>query len=165
MAKIINLLKQKVASCGSRMQKIVGLWVRAIKEPTFHQEMWGLWVTEKTISKKMGSLGDSNTENTGSLDSYHDWRHLHNGSAPCMPPFPPGAGPPGKTCNWFFVPRPPFSTTCYNILTIFNVNPNLPAPVNFVPFGTMTYSPFDINLMSITCIKFVYLYFCFLNKA
>ena len=46
------------------------------------------------------------------------------------------------------------------------INPNLPDPVNFVPFGTMTYSPFDINLMSITCIKFVYLYFClFLNKA
>ena len=46
------------------------------------------------------------------------------------------------------------------------VNPNLPAPVNFVPFGTMTYSPFDINLMSMTCIKFIYLYFClFLNKA
>ena len=31
-----------------------------------------------------------------------------------------------------------------------NINPNLPDPVNFVPFGTMTYSPFDINLMSIT---------------
>ena len=47
-----------------------------------------------------------------------------------------------------------------------DLNPNLPAPVNFVPFGTMTYSPFDINLMSMTCIKFVYLYFClFLNKA
>ena len=47
------------------------------------------------------------------------------------------------------------------------VNPNLPPPpVNFVPFGTMRYSPFDINLTSITCIKFVYLHFClFLNKA
>ena len=45
-------------------------------------------------------------------------------------------------------------------------NPNLPGPVNFVPFGTMRYSPFDINLISITCILFVYLYFClFLNKA
>ena len=39
-------------------------------------------------------------------------------------------------------------------------NPNLPDPVNFVPFGTMRYSPFDINLISITCILFVYLYFC-----
>ena len=40
MAKMINLLmklKQKVASCGSRMQKI-GLWVRAIEEPSFHQK-------------------------------------------------------------------------------------------------------------------------------
>ena len=47
-----------------------------------------------------------------------------------------------------------------------SINPNLPAPVNFVPFGTRTYSLFDINLMSITFIKFVYLYFClFLNKA
>ena len=37
MAKMINLsmkLKQKVASCGNRMQKIGGLWVRAIKEPS-----------------------------------------------------------------------------------------------------------------------------------
>ena len=32
----------------------------------------------------------------------------------------------------------------------FKVNPNLPDPVNFVPFGTMRYSPFDINLISIT---------------
>ena len=60
----------------------------------------------------------------------------------------------------------------HNIITIYiyyrtnYFNPNLPAPVNFVPFRTMTYSPFDINLMSMTCIKFVYLYFClFLNKA
>ena len=44
--------------------------------------------------------------------------------------------------------------------------PNLPDPLNFVPFGTMRYSPFDINLTSLTCILFVYLYFClFLNKA
>ena len=45
-------------------------------------------------------------------------------------------------------------------------NPNLPGPVNFVPFGTMRNSRFDINLISITYIKFVYLYFSlFLNKA
>ena len=70
MAKMINLsmkLKQKVASCGSRMQKIGGLQVRAIEEPTFHQKIWGLWVTAETISKNMGSLGDSSTENRGSL--------------------------------------------------------------------------------------------------
>ena len=45
MTKMINLLmklKQKVASCGSRMQKIGGLWVRVIEEPTFHQKMWAL---------------------------------------------------------------------------------------------------------------------------
>ena len=44
-AKIINLsmkLRQKVAPCGSRMQKIGGFWVRAIKKPTFHLKMWGL---------------------------------------------------------------------------------------------------------------------------
>ena len=29
------------------------------------------------------------------------------------------------------------------------LNPNLPDPVNFVPFGTMRYSIFDINLMSL----------------
>ena len=65
---MINLsikLKQNVASCGSRMQKIGGLWMRAIKEPTFHQKMWGLWVTAEKISKNMGSLGDSSAENRG----------------------------------------------------------------------------------------------------
>ena len=52
------------------------------------------------------------------------------------------------------------------VLNIPGLNPNLPEPVNFVPFGTMKYSPFDINLISITCIKFVYLHFwLFLNKA
>ena len=56
MAKMINLsmkLKQKIASCGSRMQKI-----------------GGLWVTAETISKNMGSLGDSSAENRGSLEPY-----------------------------------------------------------------------------------------------
>ena len=50
---------------------------------------------------------------------------------------------------------------------IYNVtfSPNLPDPANFVPFGTMRNSLFDINLISITYIKFVYLYFSlFLNK-
>ena len=73
MAKMINLsmkMKQKVASCGNRMQKIGGLWVRTIKESIFHQKMWGLWVTAETISKYMGSLGDSSTENRGSLEPY-----------------------------------------------------------------------------------------------
>ena len=31
-------------------------------------------------------------------------------------------------------------------------NPNLPDPVNFVPFGMMRCSIFDINLMGLTCI-------------
>ena len=30
-----------------------------------------------------------------------------------------------------------------------SLNPNLPVPMNFVPFGTMRYSLFDVNLMSI----------------
>ena len=30
------------------------------------------------------------------------------------------------------------------------INPNLPEPVNFVPFGPMRYSVFDINFMSLT---------------
>ena len=51
-------------------KKIGGLWVGAIKEPTFHQKMWGLWVTAETISKNMGSLGDSGAENRGSLEPY-----------------------------------------------------------------------------------------------
>ena len=73
MANMINLsmkLKQKVASCGSRMQKIGGLWMRAIKEPIFYQKVWGLWVTAETISKNIESLGDSSTENRGSLEPY-----------------------------------------------------------------------------------------------
>ena len=94
MAKLINYsmeFKQKVASCDSQMQKIGGLWVSAIEEPIFHQRMCGLWVTAETISKNMGSLSDSCTENRGSLEPYirvtsimgvlHP-RHLHNESAP-----------------------------------------------------------------------------------
>ena len=73
-------LKQKVSSSGSRMQKIEGLWERAIKEPTFHQKVWGLWVTAETISKNMGSLGDSSAESRGSLEPYI--RITLNGSAP-----------------------------------------------------------------------------------
>ena len=54
----------------------------------------------------------------------------------------------------------------FEVIGLVCFNPNSPDPVNFVPFGTMRYSPFDINLISITCILFVYLYFClFLNKA
>ena len=46
------------------------------------------------------------------------------------------------------------------------LNPNLPGPVNFVPFGTMRNSLFDNNLISITYLEFVYIYFSlFLNKA
>ena len=30
------------------------------------------------------------------------------------------------------------------------LNPNLPDPMNFVPFGTMRYLSFDIKLMSLT---------------
>ena len=47
-----------------------GLWMRAIEEPTFHQKMWVLWVTAETISKNMGSLGDSSAENRGSWEPY-----------------------------------------------------------------------------------------------
>ena len=62
-------LKQKVASSDSRMQKIGGLWVRAIEEPTFHQQVWGLWVTAETIRKIWGHC-DSRTENRWSLEPY-----------------------------------------------------------------------------------------------
>ena len=34
-------------------------------------------------------------------------------------------------------------------------SPNLPDLMNFVPFDTMRYSVFDINLMRLTFIKFV----------
>ena len=61
-------LKQKVASVVAECKKIGGLWVREIEEPTFHQKKWGLWVTAETISKNMGSLGGSSTENKGSLE-------------------------------------------------------------------------------------------------
>ena len=74
--KMINLpmkLKQKNSFLWQPNAKHrgPGLWVRAIKEPTFHQKMWGLWVTAaETISKNMGSLGDSSAENKGSLEPY-----------------------------------------------------------------------------------------------
>ena len=88
MINLLMKLKQKVASCGSRMQKIGGggLWVRAIKEPTFHQKMSGLWVTAETICKNIGSLGDSSTENTGSLEPYI---HMTSKMGVLPPPPPP----------------------------------------------------------------------------
>ena len=74
----------------------------------------------------------------------------------------------------------PFSCFCFcfvfNSLCFDKMKPNShfanrltliypPLWISFL-FGTMRYSAFDINLMSITCIKFVYLHFClFLNKA
>ena len=68
----------------------------------------------------------------------------------------------GATQNGGFSPPMPGDASANRGL----FNSNLPDPMNFVPFGTMRYSPFDINLISITCILFVYLYFClFLNKA
>ena len=65
MAKMINWsmkLKQKVTSCGSWMQKIGGLWVKAIEEPTFHQ--------------KRGSLGDSrdNQQKYGVIGWQQHWK-------------------------------------------------------------------------------------------
>ena len=68
--QFVDEIETKVASCGSRMQKIGVLWVRAIEEPTFHQKMWGLWVTAETSSKNMESLSDSSTENKGSLEPH-----------------------------------------------------------------------------------------------
>ena len=47
-------------------------WERS-KSPHFtkkKKKMWGLWVTAETISKIMGSLGDSSAENRGSLEPY-----------------------------------------------------------------------------------------------
>ena len=41
---------------------------------------------------------------------------------------------------------PPITCFCKQSL-----NPNLPDPMNFVPFATMRYSIFDVNLMSLTC--------------
>ena len=62
-----------MAAEGKNKQTNIGdLWVRAIEEPTFHThtKKWSLWVTAETISRKMGSLGDSSTENRGSLEPY-----------------------------------------------------------------------------------------------
>ena len=62
ISKMINLsmkLKQKVASCGSQMQKIGGLWVRAI---TYRAHI---------SPKNVGSLsdhGDNSAENRGPLE-------------------------------------------------------------------------------------------------
>ena len=56
MTKMINLsmkLKQEVAACGSRMQKIWGLWVRVIEEPTFHQKKFGVFWWQQRQSAKI----------------------------------------------------------------------------------------------------------------
>ena len=72
--------KQKVASCGSWMQKIGGLWVRAIKEPTFHQKVWGLgW--QQRQSAKIWVIRWQQRWKWGVFGALHP-RHLHNGSAP-----------------------------------------------------------------------------------
>ena len=64
-------LKQKVTSCGSRMQKNTsGSLSESNRRAHISPQMWGLWVTAETICKNMGSLGDSSTENRGSLEPY-----------------------------------------------------------------------------------------------
>ena len=45
---------------------------------------------------------------------------------------------------------PEESSIMLHLLNVIIVNPNLPDPMNFVAFGMMRYSLFDINLMSIT---------------
>ena len=54
--QFVDEIETKSSFLRQPMQKIGGLWVRAIEEPTFHQKMWGLQVTAETISKNMGSL-------------------------------------------------------------------------------------------------------------
>ena len=99
---------------------------------TFHLEPWGLVVW-------MSSGGSSHTHLNLRWSDFH------------------------VCCSWYveYVDRRRSSVmqdlVLFCLKFFFFGNPNLPDPVNFVPFGTMTYSPFDINLMSITCIKFVYL--------
>ena len=49
----------------------------------------------------------------------------------------------------------------YVSFLFWTLNPNLTDSVNAVPFDMMRY--FDINLMNITYILFVKLYFCFVS--
>ena len=44
-------------------------------------KMWGLWVTAETISKNMGSLGDSSAENKGTMEPYIGYSPLVRRSA------------------------------------------------------------------------------------
>ena len=121
-------LKQKVASSDSRMQKIGGLWVRAIEEPTFHQQVWGLWVTAETIRKIWGHC-DSRTEKKvvfGALHPRHPARHLHNGSAP-----------PPRAVGIMFE----FKRTFKGALDKFNIIPNFfPKKVGiFIPLEVLAW--------------------------
>ena len=82
------------------MQKIGGLWVRAIKEPTLiFTKKCGVWVTAETISKNMGSLGDSRAENTRSLEPYIHATAIM-GVPPRVLPSPFQCEPPKKSLLW-----------------------------------------------------------------
>ena len=64
MAKMVNLsmkFKQKVASCGSQIKKNRGPLGESDRRAHISPKTLGLWVTAETISKNMGSLGDSST--------------------------------------------------------------------------------------------------------
>ena len=45
-----------------------------------------------------------------------------------------------------------FKFSLPNINSVYKINPNLLDPVDFVPFGKIKYSIFDINLINTTCI-------------
>ena len=62
----------------------------------------------------------------------------------------------------------PFETMKYSIFAINIISPNLPNLANFIPFGTMRYSHFDINLINIQGIICIFAYLCYslsLSKA
>ena len=80
---------QKIIENGKNVLSYRGFFGWAFEEPTFHPKMWGLWVTAETISKNMGSLGDSSAENRRSLEPY-----IHVTSIIGVPP------PPCKILFW-----------------------------------------------------------------
>ena len=66
--KMINLLmklKQKVASCGSQMQKNRGSLGKSDQRAHISQKNVGSLGDTRDSHQNMGSLGDSNTENRG----------------------------------------------------------------------------------------------------
>ena len=86
----------------------------------------------------------------GSPSSLHmtqSWLGMATDQLSCCLHVNPAMQPRGVMGNnyHYIVYHTPMIFIC---VSVYCVNPDLPDPVNFIPFGTMKYSIFDINLIS-----------------